>query len=241
MDEHELAPIRVAEPDLLITCGFSIILKRSLLDLPCIGCVNVHSSLLPKHRGPNPFCQVILQEEERSGVTFHVTEETIDSGDILDQRSYALGPDDTAIAAYLKACALVARRVVPVVDAIAENGLQGLPQDPALAQYDRKLRGDDVRIDWTQPAKDINRAVRAHTIGLYARFLHTQNLIRVAISSYDDTPTDKPPGTVIQTQPHTTVATGKGTLTLLAAYTASPITWPWPAPWTRIKIGDILD
>jgi methionyl-tRNA formyltransferase len=241
MDESELAPIRAAQPDLLITCGFSIILKRPLLDLPRIGCANVHSSLLPRHRGPNPFCQVILEAEKESGVTFHVTEEAIDSGDILDQTPFFLARDETALTVYYKACSLLAERALPVIDAIAEKGMLGIPQDRALAQYEGNIREEDARIDWSQDAKEIERSVRAHTLGLYARFLSGGTLVRVAVSAYDDAAADEVPGTVLQIQPSVRVATGKGTLTILSAYTASPIAWPWPSLWARVKVGDILE
>ena len=76
LDQMELSHVDAVanlKPDLLITCGFGIILKKPLLSIPTIGCVNVHSSLLPKHRGPMPFNWVVLQGDTETGVTFHVT------------------------------------------------------------------------------------------------------------------------------------------------------------------------
>ncbi len=100
LNEEELKPIRELSPDLIITCGFGIIFKKRILTLPKIGCINVHSSLLPRHRGPNPFYAVIRQGETQSGVTFHIMDEGIDTGPIIAQQSFPILDTDTAYTVY---------------------------------------------------------------------------------------------------------------------------------------------
>ena len=241
MSPAELAPIAAVKPDLVITCGFSIILKRPLLNLPRIGCVNIHSSLLPRHRGPNPFSHVILAGEDETAVTFHVTADGVDTGDILDQTPFLVGPEDTAMSVYVKACEITRVRIVPVIEAIDRHGLDGVPQEHSAATYDKLIDEEGMRIDWTQPAVQIHRLVRAlHQFG-FARFFHRGRMVFVATTAHDDAALPQTPGTIIATNPHVVVATGLGSLTIGTAMIATPITWFWPPPWQRPKIGERLD
>ncbi len=240
MSPGELAPIVALKPDLLITSGFSIILKRPLLELPRIGCVNIHSSLLPRHRGPNPFSHVVLTGEDEAGVTFHVTSDGVDTGDILDQTPFLVGPDDTAMSVYVKACEITRVRIVPVIEAIDRHGLDGAPQDHSIATYDKLIDETRMRIDWAQPAVEIHRLVRAlHQFG-FARFFHRGRLVFVATTAYDEAPVPQAPGTIIATSPHVVIATGHGSLTIGTAMIATPIAWFWPPPWQRPKPSERL-
>ena len=96
MTEEELAPLAATKPDLILVGGFSIILKKPIIQLPRIGCVNCHSSLLPKHRGPNPFQAAILAGETETGITYHIIDEGIDTGPIIAQHTIPITNSDTA-------------------------------------------------------------------------------------------------------------------------------------------------
>lgn len=240
MSAQELAPLRELAPDILLVGGFGVILKRDILDLPRIGCVNVHSSLLPKHRGPNPFCAVILAGDSESGITFHVMDEGIDTGDIIDQTRFPLFPDDDVFSVYDRACVTAAMRVVPVMDRIASEGLSGSPQDHAAATYDKKLTEADTWIRWDQPAAMIEARVRALPPMFVARFRCRSVTVYVLRASYDSTPVDALPGTILSNGRIPAVATGRGTLFLFRAYTRRPVPYFWPAPWNRPRIGEQL-
>ena len=239
MTEDELAPLRAQAPDVLLVGGFSIILKKPILELPRIGCVNVHSSLLPKHRGPNPFSAVILAGEEESGVTFHQIDEGIDTGPILEQFRFPIGPQDTALDVYHRACELGSRNVVEAMDRIEREGVHGQPQQ-GEATYDPKLRADDRYIDWTQSARAIERKVRALQPFFIARFHHGHRTVTTTRVHSDDTKASAAPGTVLSERLPVRVATGDGIVTILAAYASAPIPWIWPAPWNRLRSGDRL-
>lgn len=236
-----LAPIAARKPDLLITCGFGIILKQPLLALPSVGCINVHSSLLPKHRGPMPFNWVVLEGDEQTGVTFHATTDVVDGGAILDQHALAIAERDTAMTVYRRCCDVARHRVQKVVDAIAREGLQGTPQDERLASYDPPLTTDDLRIDWSRPAHDIDRVVRAGTPYLSANFTYRERVIDVERVFPIDTPVDATPGTIIGTDPHLTVATGSGAIAIVRASIGRPLFWPWPNALSRPRIGARLE
>ena len=240
MTEEELAPLRALEPDLLLVGGFGIILKRPLLDLPRIGCVNTHSSLLPRHRGPNPFSAAILAGDTETGVTFHVMTEGIDDGDILDQTSFAIEEDDGMFAVYRLACALAGERVAEVMDTIEREGLCGVPQDPALATYEKKRFEDDTWIDWRRPAIEIDRMVRALATPPMARFLFRDRVVRVGRIEFAPEPVDAAPGVVLSSYPLVRIATGQGSVRLRVAFLSKPVPWIFPAPWCRPATGEQL-
>ena len=240
MDDNDLAPLRALDPDLIVTCGFGLILNRALLDLPAIGCVNVHSSLLPKHRGATPFSHVILSNDSESGVTFHVTNEQIDAGDILDQTAFPVTPQDTALTVYRKACDRTQERIVEVIGRIAERGLHGMPQDAEFAEYDKKFSEKDTEIRWGRPTSTVDRLIRASTARSYARFKHRGRTVHLVSAEIDTTPPNASPGTVLETTPHPVVATLDGTITIRSAFVSLPLPWTWPAPWSRLKVGDRL-
>lgn len=240
MDDDDLAPIRALEPDLIISCGFGLIFKKPLLELPAIGCVNVHSSLLPKHRGATPFPHVILANDSESGVTFHVTDEKIDTGDILDQTAFPIAAGDTAMTIYEQACDRTRERVVEVLDRIAAEGLQGTPQDTEFAVYDPKFTEKDTEIRWGRPVSTIDRLIRASVASSYARFKHRGRTVHLVSAEFDTTRRDAPPGTVLETNPRPVVAALDGTITIRSAFVSLPIPSMWPVPWSRLKVGDML-
>ncbi len=240
MNEDELAPLRALEPEILLVGGFSVILRKDLLALPRLGCVNMHSSLLPRHRGPNPFYAVVRAGEQESGITFHVMDEGIDTGDILEQTAFPLSPTDTPYSVYEAACALAAERVVPVMNRIALEGLHGIPQDPALASYDKKPTEADALIQWETPAAAIERQVRALASLHPAYFLHEGKRVLVTRATWSPEPHGTRPGTVLANRPSVSVAAGDGRVTIVSAHLAGAVTLLWPAPWKRPETGIVL-
>ena len=241
MDDAELAPLREIAPDLLLVGGFSIILKEPLLSLPKVGCMNVHSSLLPRHRGPNPFCGAIASGDAETGVTFHCMEGGIDTGDIVAQFSFPLDAQDTMMSVFRRASDLAGKHVEDVLDTIARDGLVGAPQDEALAMYEKKLTGDDVWVRWEDSAESIDRLVRACAPAPMPRFLHRGHVVSIARTHFDPTPVDEAPGTVLQNHGYAIIATGEGRLFTDVAYAKAPVPWIWPAPWLRPAVGERLE
>lgn len=238
MTDAELEPLRALAPDLLLVGGFGIILKAPLLSLPKIGCVNCHSSLLPRHRGPNPFAAVVLAGESESGVSFHIMEEGIDTGPIVDQTGFTVTEMDTAYTVYQRSSTLAGERVVAVVDRIAAAGLSGVPQDETVASYDKMIRDDDLVIDWNQPAALIHRKIRACCLSPFARTYYKGDLVHIARANLDPTPVGEPPGTVVGQRPWLTIATGEGTIAVRVAFTRRRVPMIWPAPWSRPALGE---
>ncbi len=239
MTPEELQPLKELIPDLIITSGFSIIFKKHLLTLPKIGCINVHSSLLPKHRGPNPFSAVILQGESETGVTFHIMDESIDTGPIIAQEKIEISPTDTAYTIYCKASELAGKMVPDVLSKIESEGLIGTPQNHQLATYDPKPTLSNAIIRWDVPAEQIDRQVRALSQIIMPRFIYNGKTIFVARVKINQENTNLPPGSVIHPEFPAEIATAKGSVILASAFTLTPIPWLWPRKGT-LKKGDIL-
>lgn len=241
MTEEEIAPLKALDIDLILVGGFSLILKKPLLDLPAIGCVNTHSSLLPRHRGPNPFSAAILAQDDETGVTFHWMDEDIDTGDIIAQFTLPLTEKSTMLGLYREACELAGEEVVSVIDKIADGSARAIPQDATQATYEKKPQVADSWIDWSQDAAFIDRQVRGMSPQPCVRFRWMKRLVFVHRVAYDATPVDAAPGTVLANRPLIRVATGCGTLIIRVAFRQKPIPWLWPGVGKRPNVGDVLD
>jgi len=237
---EELDLLRALAPDVILVGGFGIIFKAPLLELPAIGCVNAHSSLLPKHRGPNPFTHVLLAREYATGVTFHVMDAGIDTGDVLDQARFPITAQDTALSLYRRACTLAAQRVVDVMDRVEREGLKGTPQDDKVATYDPKPTERERFINWQQPAEAIDRQVRAFHPSPMVCLRFRGRVVRVSKASWTPDAFEAEPGTVLSPTRPTRVATGDGVLAIHAAYCSKPFYWAWPAAWNPPRIGERL-
>lgn len=153
--------IEALAPDVGVTVAYGKIVPRWLLDLPPHGCINLHPSMLPKYRGASPVQQAILHGDAVTGVTVIRQTEELDAGDILGQREVPLMPDDTAGALEARLAELGAELLVEILDVIQRGEERPTPQDPALASYFGKLAKEDGSIDWTRPAAQIERQIRA--------------------------------------------------------------------------------
>jgi methionyl-tRNA formyltransferase len=235
----DAALLRSVAPDLLLSGDFSMIFKAPVLEVPAIGAVNAHWSLLPHHRGPCPSTAVLLAGDSESGLTFHVLTARIDAGDILLQRSFPLRPRDTALSVYCRAAELAAEEVSPLLAGIAANGLVGTPQDLAVGSYRRVPKRAEVRLDLTRPAVELDRMVRA-VVSPMAWFEVGDQVVHVSHTMPDDTAVDAKAGTVLSNRPRVRVATGRGSLLLDVAYSWRPVPWLWPAPWNRPAVGSLV-
>ena len=162
------APETVAElarlaPDLIVIAAYGQILKQPVLDVPRRGVLNVHASLLPRHRGAAPVAAAILAGDEETGVTIMRTELALDAGPILAQRRTAISPRDTAGTLTDRLAEEGADLLIEVLTAWLDGSLVPTPQDASKATYAPMLRKEDGRIDWTLPGEDIWRRVRAFT------------------------------------------------------------------------------
>ncbi|HEX5139238.1 MAG TPA: methionyl-tRNA formyltransferase [Planctomycetota bacterium] len=157
-----LARLRAAGADLFVVAQYGQILSEELLAIPRLGTINVHASLLPRHRGATPVAAAILAGDEETGVTIQRTVFRLDAGPILAARRVAIAPGEDAEALTARLARLGGELLVDVVRAFASGSAPAeTSQDEGAATYCRKLKPGDARIDWARPAEEIARLVRA--------------------------------------------------------------------------------
>ena len=173
LDEAFLSKVEQIAPDLVICAYYPRIFPRRLIDIPPLGCINVHPGLLPDYRGtfPTPWC--ILNNEKEIGVTLHVMDEGIDTGDVLVQRSYPIGPDETGHELYRRAMKLCADLLIENFDALLRREIKPRPQAPGGSYYNRIA--PQYRIDWHQPRSEIRNQIRVHAKPYFPAFSFVMN------------------------------------------------------------------
>jgi len=157
-----LARLRDTNADLFVVAQYGQILSEELLSIPRLGTINVHASLLPRHRGATPVAAAILAGDKETGVTIQRTVFRLDAGPVLLARSVAIGPEEDAGELTDRLARLGGELLVEVVRGFAAGSPPAeRQQDEAKATYCRRLKAEDARIDWGREAEEIARLVRA--------------------------------------------------------------------------------
>ncbi len=159
--EEALDRLRAVDADLFVITAYGQILRQTVLDLPRLGCLNVHPSLLPRHRGPAPIAAAILAGDEETGVTVMLTDRGMDTGPILTQTAVPLHAGETTASLTPQLIALGAELLLQTIPAWANGQLTPLPQDEAVATYSHTFTREDGLIAWERPAREIARQIRA--------------------------------------------------------------------------------
>ncbi|WP_445278044.1 methionyl-tRNA formyltransferase, partial [Streptomyces sp. DSM 41033] len=132
-------------------------------NLPVHGTLNIHDSLLPAYAGFSPLIWALINGEPEVGVTAHLMDEVLDAGDIVIQRSVAVGPTDTATDLFHRTVDLIAPVTTEALALIASGQTEFTPQDRARASFFHTRAEEDIRIDWAWPAEDLERLIRAQS------------------------------------------------------------------------------
>ena len=159
-DPEAVQRLREESPDLIVVAAFGQILSKEILELPRLGCVNVHASLLPKYRGAAPIQWAVIDGEEKSGVTIMQMDEGLDTGDILMQEEITLDPEETGESLYNKMASLGGELLVKALPLIEQGALTPIRQNDEASTYASMLKKEMGNIDWNLPAVKIERLVR---------------------------------------------------------------------------------
>ncbi|MCQ4348097.1 methionyl-tRNA formyltransferase [Pseudomonas stutzeri] len=160
-DAAAQAELAALAPDLLVVVAYGLILPQAVLDIPQLGCINSHASLLPRWRGAAPIQRAVQAGDAESGVTVMRMEAGLDTGPMLLKVSTPITADDTGGSLHDRLATLGAAAVVEAIPQLAAGRLAGEVQDDALATYAHKLDKDEARLDWSRPAVELERLVRA--------------------------------------------------------------------------------
>jgi methionyl-tRNA formyltransferase len=153
--------LRAFRPDVFVVAAYGQILRQRLLDVPARGSLNVHASLLPRHRGASPIAAAILAGDEVTGVTVMEVVRALDAGPMVSRVEVPISPFDTTGTLEPQLASAGGRLLDDTLDAWYSGSLLGQPQDDALATYAPQLSRGDARLDWSLPAVDLWRRVRA--------------------------------------------------------------------------------
>ncbi|MGD0673290.1 MAG: methionyl-tRNA formyltransferase [Candidatus Binatus sp.] len=211
-----LSELKAFAPDLLVVAAYGRILPASILDAARIAPMNVHASLLPRHRGAAPIEGAILAGDAETGVTIMRIVERMDAGPMYLQRSISIESSDTQGTLKEKLAELGADAMLEAIDLAARGALVETAQDETIATYTAPVEKKDAVIDWTASAVQIERMTRAYDPWPVARTRlgGDEVLIWRAAVSHEDGSIESP-GTIVSVKPGPVVQCGTGRLTLL--------------------------
>lgn len=197
-DGEALGILRELEPELIVVAAYGKILPPEILELPKWGCVNVHSSLLPKYRGAAPINWAILNGEDETGVTIMYMAEGLDTGDILAQRSTPIDINENAAELFSRLADLGAKLLIEVLKQLDQGTAAAVPQDDNLSCYAPMLSKELSPLDWAKTARQLHDQVR----GLYPWPAATAILdtvrCKIVRTSLPGEHSGQTPGTVLQ-------------------------------------------
>jgi methionyl-tRNA formyltransferase len=191
-----VAELTALAPDVIVVAAYGQLLPPALIVLPAYGCINVHASLLPKYRGAAPVNWALIRGERVTGVTIMRMDETLDTGPILLQAALEIAPADDAGTLQERLAQLGAETLLKALTGLACGTLQPIPQDHRQATYAPKLRKEDGRIRWAQPAEAVSNRIRGVTPWPGALTTHAGNPLRIWRATAVAQATEEPPGTV---------------------------------------------
>ncbi len=209
-----LAWLRDLCPDLLVVVAYGQILPQALLDVPRLGAINVHASLLPAWRGAAPIVRALAAGDAETGICIMQMEAGLDSGPVLWCRRTPILPDDTGGSLHGRLAGLGAETLREALDRLWQGVLVPEPQGPALVTYATKLRKEEALLDWRQPAERCGRLIRAYNPYPVAHTRFREQPLRIWEARVDRRSGE--PGTLMALDPEgPVVACGEGSLALL--------------------------
>lgn len=204
--------IRALEPDVIVVMAYGQILPRDVLEISKIACLNLHASLLPRWRGAAPIQAAIAAGDHETGITVMYMDEGLDTGDILLQQTIDILPADTGGLMHDRMANVAPETLFQSLELLAAGSAPRIPQDNALATYAPKLKREDGKIDWAEPAEVIEKKIRAFNPwpGAFMKF-DGRNL---KIFSATILPLHGTPGEILRSEKELVIAGGKGALSL---------------------------
>ena len=159
---HAVEELKAFDADVAVVVAYGQILPKSVLEVPRLACLNIHASLLPKHRGASPIQAAIREGDSETGVTIMFMDEGLDTGDILLMDRMPILPTDTGGVLHDKLALAAPASLEKALDLIAAGNPPRTPQDNALSTHCGKLKREDGRLDWTRSATELERLIRAY-------------------------------------------------------------------------------
>ena len=209
------AELAALKPDLMVVVAYGLILPQAVLDIPRLGCINSHASLLPRWRGAAPIQRAIEAGDSESGVTVMRMEAGLDTGPMLLKAVTPITREDTGGSLHDRLAELGPPAVIEAIAGLAAGTLVGDVQDDSLATYAHKLNKDEARIDWNRPASELERQIRAFNPWPICHTTLNGETMKVLAANVPYLNHEQAPGTILgASKEGLLVSCGKGALRL---------------------------
>ena len=251
-DEESIKRIKEFNPDIILVVAYGQILSGHILNIPKMGCINIHGSLLPKYRGAAPINRAIINGEKETGITFMFMKEKVDAGEIIFQEKIYILPDETCGELYYRLSALSAETLPKLLEKVKSGKIERISQDNNLATFARKMSKEDGRIDWSDKGEKVYNLIRG-TIPYPGAFTYYKGRkLKITRARFIDDYQDEAdtgsvspqPGRVIKTEKDAIlISTGdKGIIKILRMIPAGSkeLTANQFVNGYKIKVGDVL-
>ncbi|MGK3125425.1 methionyl-tRNA formyltransferase [Candidatus Pantoea formicae] len=222
-NQHLVADLQA---DIMVVVAYGLILPKSVLDMPRLGCINVHGSLLPRWRGAAPIQRSLWAGDSETGVTIMQMDVGLDTGDMLHKLACPITDEDTSASLYDKLAQLGPQGMLVTLDLLANGKAQPEVQNEEQVSYAEKLSKEEARLDWSLSAAQLERCIRAFNPWPMSYFLVDDQPVKVWQASVLPHQ-NKQPGEIIQADKHgIQVATADGVLNLLSLQPAGKKAMP---------------
>ncbi len=196
-DQSTIDELVALKPDVMVVIAYGLILPRSVLAIPSLGCINVHASYLPRWRGASPIQHAILSGDQFTGISIMQMDEGMDTGNVLKRASCDIQQGDTANTLHDRLAELAPKLLLQSLDELALGIAQPEKQDHTLVTYAPKIKKEDGKINWHQPATLIDQQIRAFNPWPVAYTTVDDAMMRVHEASILAQQTICPPGTIL--------------------------------------------
>ena len=211
--------LKLMQPELMIVMAYGLILPQAVLDIPKLGCINIHASILPRWRGAAPIQHSILAGDTESGITIMQMDAGLDTGDILSIYPCPVLQTDTSEHLHDRLSALAQTSIIDFLTKLQAGKIQPTKQSDSNASYAHKIDKQQAKINWSSSAAEIDRSIRAYNPWPIAFTKFNDQQIRIwqaEIFTSTEQKTKAIPGTILSSDKHgILVATGKGIIKLL--------------------------
>ncbi len=212
-DNQAIADLAALAPDILVVIAYGLILPQAVLNIPRLGCINVHASLLPRWRGASPIQQAILHGDQKTGITIMQMDAGMDTGDMLCRVDCPIHSTDTAESLHDRLASLAATPLLDTLDLLASGQARPEQQDNEQVTYAPKINKEDAIIDWHQAAIRIDQQIRAFNPWPIACTRIGEEILRIHQAHVIEEPSTQKPGTVISIDKRgMLVATGQNSI-----------------------------
>lgn len=199
--------------DVMIVAAYGLIIPTNVLQMPRLGCYNIHASLLPRWRGAAPIHRSLLAGDAETGVTIMEVVPALDAGAMVSKGVLPISQRDTSQSLHDALAKIGADLMVDAMQQLADTGnLPSTMQDESLVTYAEKLQKAEARIDWTQTADLISRQVRAFNPFPVAHAILNGEVCRIWMATQSDVVSNVKPGTILDVGTNIQVACGQGAL-----------------------------